>query len=69
MKKKQITFDRKLSLDRQIIGKLNESQMDFIAGGSVNTASCVPKPPQESDVAEAASCAACSCNHSGPHGC
>ncbi|MDR6562162.1 MULTISPECIES: class I lanthipeptide [Arcicella] len=64
MKKKQITFDKKLSLDREIVGKLDAQQMDAIAGGSVNTATCIGHPPKEALEAEAAkSCDACSCNH------
>ena len=64
MKKKQITFDRKLSLDREIVGKLDAQQMDVIAGGSVNTATCIGHPPKEGDDDELVkSCDACSCNH------
>ncbi len=67
MKKKQITFDRKLSLDRQIVGKLDVLQMDAIAGGvfSVNTATCIKKTKAENiegDFNETDSCDACSCN-------
>jgi hypothetical protein len=67
MKKKQITFDRKLSLDRQIVGKLDALQMDTIAGGaySVNTATCVKKTKAvnaQDDFNETDSCDACSCN-------
>ena len=65
MKKKQITFDRKLSLDREIVGKLDAQQMDVIAGGSVNTATCIGTPPkvEGEDDEFAKSCNACSCNH------
>jgi hypothetical protein len=70
MKKKQITFDRKLSLNKEIIGKLDESQMNMIAGGAaIETATCVNKTQEESDEGRGISCAACSCNNSGPHGC
>jgi hypothetical protein len=62
MKKKQINFDRKLSLDREIVGKLDAEQMEVIAGGSVNTATCVGGgTPKEGDD-EGKSCDACSCN-------
>ena len=62
MKKKQITFDRKLSLDREIIGKLDIIQMSMIQGGvtTINTLSCIGN--REDDNAEVASCYACSCN-------
>lgn len=56
MKKKQIVFDKKLSLDKSIISKLDADQMDILAGGSVNTATCIEA------VDELASCKACSCN-------
>jgi hypothetical protein len=67
MKKKQIIFDKKLSLDRQIVSKLDAYQMDAIAGGlaSVNTATCIKKPKTqqlEDDFNESNSCDACSCN-------
>jgi hypothetical protein len=58
MKKQQIVFDKKLSLDRSIISKLNASQMDIIAGGSVNTATCIDNLEDEMEK----SCKACSCN-------
>jgi hypothetical protein len=60
MKKKQITIDRKLSLDREIVGKLDAEQMEAIAGGSVNTATCVHKEDDDNEFAK--SCDACSCN-------
>ncbi|MEA5257947.1 class I lanthipeptide [Arcicella aquatica] len=59
MKKKQITFERKLSLDKSIISKLDATQMDALVGGSVNTATCVDAVAEE---LEAQSCKACSCN-------
>ena len=59
MKKQQIVFDKKLSLDKSIISKLDASQMDIIAGGSVNTATCIEG---SDDDGELASCKACSCN-------
>ncbi len=65
MKKKQITFDKKLSLDRQIVSKLDATQMDALVGGSVNTATCVhtPKPKDAfEEINESKSCDACSCN-------
>ena len=62
MKKKQITFDRKLSLDKSIIGKLDIQQMDAIVGGSENTATCVYQRTEDDDELAAQSCKACSCN-------
>jgi hypothetical protein len=60
MKKKQITFDRKLSLDKSIIGNLDVHQMDAIVGGSENTATCVYTKEEDDEFAQ--SCKACSCN-------
>jgi hypothetical protein len=57
MKKQQITFDKKLSLDRSIVGRLDIQQMDAIVGGSVNTATCVYREEDDEK-----SCDACSCN-------
>ncbi|MDR6562163.1 MULTISPECIES: class I lanthipeptide [unclassified Arcicella] len=62
MKKKQITFDKKLSLDKSIIGKLDIQQMDAIVGGSENTATCVYKEAADDNELAAQSCKACSCN-------
>jgi hypothetical protein len=59
MKKQQITFDKKLSLNRSIIGKLDIHQMDAIVGGSVNTATCVYTKEEDDELI---SCKACSCN-------
>ena len=66
MKKKQITFDRKLSLDRQIVGKLDALQMDAIAGGvTIQTATCTGKTGADEYDDESRtitiSCTACSC--------
>lgn len=58
MKKKQIVFDKKLSLDKSIISKLDDEQMSILAGGSVNTATCIEAVNDD----ELASCKACSCN-------
>lgn len=59
MKKKQIVFDKKLSLDKSIISKLDADQMDILAGGSVNTATCIESLEDEMEK----SCKACSCNN------
>jgi hypothetical protein len=64
MKKKQITFDRKLSLDRQIVGKLDALQMDAIAGGvTIQTATCTGRADEYDDESRTItiSCTACSC--------
>jgi hypothetical protein len=70
MKRKQITFDKKLSLDLQIVGKLDSLQMDAIDGGvTIQTLTCVNRTQEGSDEGGGVSCAACSCNNSGPNGC
>jgi hypothetical protein len=65
MKKKQITFDKKLSLDFLIISKLDAYQMDAIAGGMktiVPTLTCINRYNEEVGENEDISCISCSCN-------
>ena len=69
MKKKQITFDKKLSLNRDTISKLDNDQLSQIYGGmeaggrSCNcggaTATCNGGSAEEA--LEGKSCNACSC--------
>ncbi len=63
MKKKSITLDKSLSLDKETIAKLNEEQLGTLEGGS-NT--CNGGGTKQAEVAEAfptiGSCQGCSCN-------
>ena len=65
MKKKSISLDKALSLDKETVAKLNEDQLgDVVGGGGTNT--CNGGPAQQLEAAEAFptinSCQACSCN-------
>lgn len=60
MKKKQITFDNKLSLDKLTIARLDDEQANAIEGGGILSITCnKPAPPPETPTEE--SCLACSC--------
>ncbi len=60
MKKKQITFDKKLSLDKLTVAKLDDEQSISVEGGKTFSITCNKAVAEESDVE--ASCIACSCN-------
>lgn len=62
MKKKTIKVSKNLSLDKETIAKLNEAQLDEVAGGSVASASCNTKQSLEEEDLAANTCGACSCN-------
>ncbi len=59
MKKKQITFDKKLSLDKLTIAKLDDEQASAIEGGVILSITCRKTKAVEGDSEE--SCLACSC--------
>lgn len=62
MKKKQISFDRKLSLDKEVVASLNDQQSAAIEGGAqIFTITCNKEAAVEQDE-EGNSCLACSCN-------
>ena len=62
MKKKQITFDKKLSLDRNTIAKLNVEQMNEVQGGGSNDKTCTGTCNAAEALELEISCKACSCN-------
>ena len=63
MKKKSISLNKALSLDKETVAKLNEDQLgDVVGGGGTNTCNGAPAPQLEEAFATVASCQACSCN-------
>lgn len=61
MKKKSISLDKSLSLDKETIAKLNEDQLgDIVGGGTTNT--CNGQALEQDATIEVGSCQACSCN-------
>lgn len=63
MKKQAIKLDKALSLDKEIIAKLNEDQLGTLEGGMVAGTTVTCNGPVEANLAAMASCTACSCNH------
>lgn len=63
MKKKPVNVKKALSFDKETIAKLNEDQLDQIAGGGSNTCSCNGgAAAQEAAIdIDINSCVACSC--------
>ncbi|AHJ95796.1 MULTISPECIES: class I lanthipeptide [Hymenobacter] len=62
MKKKSISLDKSLSLDKETVAKLNEDQLgDVVGGGTTNTCNNVPAQELEA-IPTIGSCQACSCN-------
>ena len=65
MKKKSISLDKSLSLDKETVAKLNEDQLgDVVGGGTTNTCNGTP-PALEAEagiIPTINSCQACSCN-------
>lgn len=61
MKKKQISFDSKLSLNKETVSKLTDEQSAALEGGAaIFSITCNGK--EASDDAQEGSCIACSCN-------
>lgn len=64
MKKKSISLDKSLSLDKETVAKLNEDQLgDIVGGGTTNT--CNGGGGQQLEALptiDVNSCQACSCN-------
>lgn len=62
MKKKPVNVKKTLSFDKETIAKLNEDQLDQIAGGGSNTCSCNRAAEAEAIIdIDVHSCKACSC--------
>ncbi|WDF56040.1 class I lanthipeptide [Mucilaginibacter sp. KACC 22063] len=68
MKKKPIKVSKSLSLDKETISKLDENQLNEVAGGGT-TNTCNNQTPQQpvaqefaADLIDINSCQACSCN-------
>ncbi len=61
MKKKQISFDKKLNLDKETVATLNDEQSSAVEGGNIFTITCNKAAAVEEDQ-EGSSCIACSCN-------
>ncbi|WDF56038.1 class I lanthipeptide [Mucilaginibacter sp. KACC 22063] len=64
MKKKPIKVSKSLSLDKETISKLDENQLNEVAGGgTTNTCNNQPaQPAAEFNLIDVKSCQACSCN-------
>jgi hypothetical protein len=65
MKKKPIKVTKSLSLDKEIVSKLDENQLSEVAGGgTTNTCNGAGKAPAELEAGliDVGSCQACSCN-------
>lgn len=62
MKKRQISFDKKLNLDKEVIASLDDQQSASIEGGvGIFSITCNKAAAVEDDQ-EGNSCIACSCN-------
>lgn len=62
MKKKQISFDKKLTLDKEVIASLDNEQSAAVEGGAKIFSITCNKAVAAEDDKEANSCIACSCN-------
>ncbi|AHJ95795.1 class I lanthipeptide [Hymenobacter swuensis] len=63
MKKKSISLDKSLSLDKETVAKLNEDQLgDVVGGGTTNTCNGTPPAQELEAIPTINSCQACSCN-------
>ncbi|WDF56037.1 class I lanthipeptide [Mucilaginibacter sp. KACC 22063] len=66
MKKKPIKVTKSLSLDKETVAKLDENQLNEVAGGGTTNTCNGNQPAQQFEEAAALidinSCQACSCN-------